>query len=306
MDLQQAIPSVEVENLALAIGFDGCGISQAEYLALHDEPFSHWLNAGFHGEMGYMERNREKRLNPQLLVPGAKSVISVILSYKPQSDSLSLVAPKISRYAYGRDYHLTLKEMLYELLNQLRANYGAVDGRAFVDSAPVLDRAWAEKAGLGWIGKNSMLISPKLGSYIFIGELIVNLDIEPTSRTVPNRCGTCTRCIDACPTGAIVAPRTIDARKCISYLTIEKKSALTSDERNSLNGWAFGCDACQEACPWNQKPLPTRCADFTPLDNLSTLKSNPLQFTPELFSKTFEQSPLARAGFTKVQTLLKP
>ncbi len=306
MDLQQAIPSVEVENLALAIGFDGCGISQAEYLALHDEHFSHWLNAGFHGEMGYMERNREKRLNPQLLVPGAKSVISVILSYKPQSDSLSLVAPKRSRYAYGRDYHLTLKEMLFELLNQLRANYGAVDGRAFVDSAPVLDRAWAEKAGLGWIGKNSMLISPKLGSYIFIGELIVNLDIEPTSRTVPNRCGTCTRCIDACPTGAIVAPRTIDARKCISYLTIEKKSALTSDERNSLNGWAFGCDACQEACPWNQKPLPTRCADFTPLDNLSTLKSNPLQFTPELFSKTFEQSPLARTGFTKVQTLLKP
>ena len=306
MDLQQAIPSVEVENLALAIGFDGCGISQAEYLALHDGHFSHWLNAGFHGEMGYMERNREKRLNPQLLVPGAKSVISVILSYKPQSDSLSLVAPKISRYAYGRDYHLTLKEMLFELLNQLRANYGAVDGRAFVDSAPVLDRAWAEKAGLGWIGKNSMLISPKLGSYIFIGELIVNLDIEPTSRTVPNRCGTCTRCIDACPTGAIVAPRTIDARKCISYLTIEKKSALTSDERNSLNGWAFGCDACQEACPWNQKPLPTRCADFTPLDNLSTLKSNPLQFTPELFSKTFEQSPIARAGFTKVQTLLKP
>lgn len=306
MDLQQAIPSVEVENLALAIGFDGCGISQAKYLALHDGHFSHWLNAGFHGEMGYMERNREKRLNPQLLVPGAKSVISVILSYKPQSDSLSLVAPKISRYAYGRDYHLTLKEMLFELLNQLRANYGAVDGRAFVDSAPVLDRAWAEKAGLGWIGKNSMLISPKLGSYIFIGELIVNLDIEPTSRTVPNRCGTCTRCIDACPTGAIVAPRTIDARKCISYLTIEKKSALTSDERNSLNGWAFGCDACQEACPWNQKPLPTRCADFTPLDNLSTLKSNPLQFTPELFSKTFEQSPLARTGFTKVQTLLKP
>jgi len=306
MDLQQAIPSVEVENLALAIGFDGCGISQAEYLALHDEHFSHWLNAGFHGEMGYMERNREKRLNPQLLVPGAKSVISVILSYKPQSDSLSLVAPKISRYAYGRDYHLTLKEMLFELLNQLRANYGTVDGRAFVDSAPVLDRAWAEKAGLGWIGKNSMLISPKLGSYIFIGELIVNLDIEPTSRTIPNRCGTCTRCIDACPTGAIVAPRTIDARKCISYLNIEKKSALTSDERNSLNGWAFGCDACQEACPWNQKPLPTRCADFTPLDNLSTLKSNPLQFTPELFSKTFEQSPIARAGFTKVQTLLKP
>jgi len=306
MDLQQAIPSVEIEKLALAIGFDGCGISQAEYLALHDEHFSHWLNAGFHGEMGYMERNREKRLNPQLLVPGAKSVISVILSYKPQSDSLSLVATKISRYAYGRDYHLTLKEMLYELLNQLRANYGAVDGRAFVDSAPVQDRAWAEKAGLGWIGKNSMLISPKLGSYIFIGELIVNLDIEPTSRTIPNRCGTCTRCIDACPTGAIVAPRTIDARKCISYLTIEKKSALTSDERNSLNGWAFGCDACQEACPWNQKPLPTRCADFTPLDNLSTLKSNPLQFTPELFSKTFEQSPLARAGFTKVQTLLKP
>ena len=306
MDLQQAIPSVEVENLALAIGFDGCGISQAKYLALHDGHFSHWLNAGFHGEMGYMERNREKRLNPQLLVPGAKSVISVILSYKPQSDSLSLVAPKISRYAYGRDYHLTLKEMLFELLNQLRANYGAVDGRAFVDSAPVLDRAWAEKAGLGWIGKNSMLISPKLGSYIFIGELIVNLDIEPTSRTIPNRCGTCTRCIDACPTGAIVAPRTIDARKCISYLTIEKKSALTSDERNSLNGWAFGCDACQEACPWNQKPLPTRCADFTPLDNLSTLKSNPLQFTPELFSKTFEQSPLARTGFTKVQTLLKP
>lgn len=306
MDLQQAIPSVEIENLALAIGFDGCGISQAESLELHDEHFSQWLNAGFHGEMGYMERNREKRLNPQLLVSGAKSVISVILSYKPQSDSLSLVTPKISRYAYGRDYHLTLKEMLYELLNQLRANYGAVDGRAFVDSAPVLDRAWAEKAGLGWIGKNSMLISPKLGSYIFIGELIVSLDIEPTSRTIPNRCGTCTRCIDACPTGAIVAPRTIDARKCISYLNIEKKSALTSDERNSLNGWAFGCDACQEVCPWNQKPLPTRCADFTPLDNLSTLKGNPLQFTPELFSKTFEQSPIARAGFTKVQTLLKP
>jgi len=250
--------------------------------------------------MGYMERNAEKRIDPTLLVEGAKSIISVLVYYNPGNPSVSTVPPKISRYALSADYHVVVKDMLFKLLDLLRNEYGSVSGRAFVDSAPVLERAWAEKAGLGWIGKNGLLINQKLGSYVFIGELIVNLEIEPSNEVAPNRCGICTKCIESCPTGAIVAPKVVDARKCISYLTIEKKSSLTEEEKSMLNGWCFGCDICQEVCPWNSKrnEAPNEKLKIIPkIANLSPEKLTSMSESD--FASTFGETSILRTGFLK-------
>jgi epoxyqueuosine reductase len=253
-----------------------------------------------HGEMQYMERNINKRLDPTVLVSNAKSVISVLLNYFPGNPVLSTTAPKISRYALSADYHTIIKTMLWQLLDSLRADFGEINGRAFVDSAPVLERAWAQKAGLGWIGKNSMLINPKLGSYTFIGELILDVDIEPSRTSIPNRCGSCTRCIDSCPTGAILAPQIIDAQKCISYLTIEKKSPLTTTEQESLNGWCFGCDICQEACPWNSKATPQKLSSLLPKEEVLSLDANKLlTLSEENFNSIFSDTPVLRTGYKK-------
>ena len=259
-----------------------------------------WLNDGMHGEMSYMERNLDKRINPTLLVPGAKSVISVLLNYYPGNPEISVNSPKISRYALGTDYHTVLKDMLWALLELMRKEFGPINGRAFVDSAPVLERNWAVKAGLGWIGKNSMLIHPKLGTFTFIGELIVDLEIEPSPTQVHNRCGTCTRCIDACPTGAIAAPGVVDARKCISYQTIEKKSPLTDEEKENLNGWCFGCDICQEVCPWNRKIKIASLPSILPKNDITSLPNVQLQkLTQKEFQQFFGETPVARAGYER-------
>jgi len=289
-----------ISSLSLQVGFDACGVSSADCLKEDENRLKQWLTNGMNGEMGYMERNLDKRVDPRILVPNAKSIISVLLSYYPGNPSISTVPPKISRYALSLDYHEVVKEKLYMLLELIRKEFGRVEGRAFVDSAPVLERAWAVRAGLGWIGKNSMLINPKLGSYFFIGELIVDLEIEPTTIEVSNRCGTCTRCLDTCPVSAIVSPMVIDSRKCISYLTIEKKTPLTEDEQKSLNGWCFGCDTCQEVCPWNSKVSTSKCEELKPTPDVISLSSLDLKYIPkEKFDTIFQNTPVNRAGWTK-------
>jgi epoxyqueuosine reductase len=269
-------------------------------MALNDSEnrLNQWLKNGMHGEMDYMERNQDKTIDPTLLVPNAKSVVSVLLSYFPGNPEISKNPPKISRYALGPDYHTTIKMMLLRMLDMIRQEVGPASGRAFVDSAPVLEREWAVKSGLGWIGKNSLLIHPKFGSYIFIGELIIDLEIEPSTHRVPNRCGNCTKCIDTCPTGAIVAPYTVDARKCISYLTIEKKNHLTEEEESSLNGWCFGCDTCQEVCPWNNKIHESTFPQLSPKKEITSLNTEKISaLTEREFGRIFGETPVSRAGF---------
>lgn len=292
-----------IKLLAQQVGFDACGVSSADFLVDEDSHIKHWLAEGMSGEMAYMERNLEKRLDPRILIPNAKSVISVLISYYPGSPKISVDPPKISRYALSSDYHDIIKDKLYLLLKLVQKEFGQVEGRAFVDSGPVLEKTWAVRSGLGWIGKNSLLINPKFGSFIFIGELIVDLEIESTPSETPNRCGTCTRCIDACPTGAIVSPSVIDSRKCISYLTIERKSALTDDEIKMLNGWCFGCDICQEMCPWNSKITISKCEELMPKQEIMSLCPVEMRtISNEKFNMIFKDTPLLRAGWKKVVT----
>lgn len=294
------IPLNIVEAFAKNVGFDACGVTPAGELTDRIKPFNGWINDGMHGEMGYMERNSDKRLDPTLLVPNAKSVVSVLLNYFPGNLPISTKPPKISRYALSVDYHTVIKNMLWQLLDSLRKEFGTINGRAFVDSAPVLERAWAQKSGLGWIGKNSMLINPKIGSYTFLGELIVDVDIETSVNQIPNRCGSCTRCIDACPTGAIVSAGVIDARKCISYLTIEKKSQLTPEEQESLNGWCFGCDICQEVCPWNSKIKVQTLRTILPKKIVLEISDEELpSISEDKFVKVFTDTPVSRANYAK-------
>ncbi len=300
---QSTIIEQKIKTFALEVGFDACGVSSADFLEEEDTHIKHWLAEGMNGEMGYMERNLEKRLDPRILVPNAKSVISVLISYYPESPKISVEPPKISRYALSHDYHDVVRDKLYLLLNLIQKEFGQVEGRAFVDSAPVLEKAWAVRSGLGWIGKNSLLINSKLGSYIFIGELIIDLEIEPSISEIRNHCGTCTRCIDACPTGAILSPSVIDSRKCISYLTIEKKSALTDNEVKMLNGWCFGCDICQEVCPWNSKINISKCEELIPKQEI--LRLSPVEMrtiSNEKFNTIFKNTPLLRTGWERVVT----
>jgi epoxyqueuosine reductase len=289
-------------SIAQMVGFEACGVSSATLLADHKEIFLKWVSQGMNGEMSYMERNADKRLNPSLLVPGAKSVVSVLAHYFPGNPTTVNVPPKISRYALGADYHLVLKDMLHEMLNLIKKEYGGVSGRAFVDSAPVLERAWAERAGLGWIGKNGLLINQELGSYVFLGELVIDMEIEPTAIAAANRCGSCTRCMDACPTGAIVAPKVVDSRKCISYLTIEKKSPLTEDEMMQLNGWCFGCDICQEVCPWNQKKHLASNTSLKPLEKILSFNAEDiLAMNNDSWEQLVQGTALERISLNKMK-----
>ncbi len=287
-----------VEKICDTIGFNAFGVSRVTFLHDQKETLNYWLSENMYGEMGYMARNVDKRLNPALLIEGAKSVISVLVNYYPGTPLVSTNTPKISRYAISIDYHTTIKQMLWQMLDMLRLEFGPITGRAFVDSAPVLERAWAQKAGLGWIGKNGMLINPKLGSFTFIGQLIIDADIELSSTVNPDRCGTCTRCIDACPTGAIVKPGVIDARKCISYLTIEKRTPLTDKEKSSLSGWCFGCDICQEVCPWNGKLTISPSLKILPKPSIIRLCGDDARsLTREYFDSIFKETPVSRAGY---------
>ena len=248
-----------------------------------------------HGKMDYMERWHDKRLDPRLLVDGAKTVVSLLLNYFP-SEQQNIESPKISKYAYGRDYHFVIKEKLKELSEFIRTTIGDVNGRAYVDSAPVMDRAWAKKSGLGWIGKSSNLIHPKAGSFFFIAELIIDLELVPDG-PMKDYCGTCTRCMDACPTQAIVQPQVVDGSKCISYFTIELKEAIPIDQKGKFNNWAFGCDVCQDVCPWNRFSSPTKEKDFTAIPELLNMKQKEWEeITEEVFQKIFKESPLQRRG----------
>jgi epoxyqueuosine reductase len=273
-----------------------CGISKAGFLEEEAPRLENWLNSKRNGEMSYMENHFDKRLNPTLLVDDSKSVISLLLNYYPEQfqnpDSY-----KISKYAYGQDYHFVIKEKLKELLFSIQSTIGDVSGRAFVDSAPVLDKAWAAKSGLGWIGKNSNLLTQKVGSFYFIAELIVDLDLEYDNATT-DHCGTCTACIDACPTQAIVAPYIVDGSKCISYFTIELKENIPQEMKGKFDDWAFGCDICQDVCPWNKFSKANNEPLFNPNPELlSMTKKDWKEITEETFKVVFKDSPLKRAKF---------
>lgn len=255
-----------------------------------------WLNEGRHGQMKYMENHFDKRLDPTLLVDGAKSVISLLLNYYPEETQVDNTY-KISKYAYGQDYHFVIKSKLKELLHSIQEHIGEVGGRAFVDSAPVLDKAWAAKSGLGWVGKNSNLLSKQVGSFFFIAELIVDIELEYDT-PVTDHCGSCTACLDACPTQAIIEPYVVDGSKCISYFTIELKDNLPASMKGSFDDWAFGCDVCQDVCPWNRFSKPHREPLFNPHpDLLSMTKKDWEEITEDTFRKVFKNSAVKRTKF---------
>ena len=285
-----------VKNEAKRLGFLSCGISKAEFLEEEAPRLENWLNQNMHGEMRYMENYFDKRLDPTKLVPGSKSVISLLLNYYP-SEIQNSDSYKISKYAYGRDYHFVIKEKLKEMLATLQDEIGDFHGRAFVDSAPVLDKAWAAKSGLGWIGKHSNLLSKKTGSFYFIAELIVDLELEYDT-PVTDHCGSCTACIDACPTNAIVEPYKVDGSKCISYFTIELKDELPNSYKDQFDDWMFGCDVCQDVCPWNRFSKPHNEPLFNPHPQLlENEKKDWEEITRETFNEIFRKSAVKRTKF---------
>lgn len=285
-----------VKEEAKRLGFLSCGISKAGFLEQEAPRLENWLKNNRNGQMAYMENHFDKRLDPTLLVDDGKSVVSLLLNYYPDSTQNS-ESFKISKYAYGQDYHFVIKDKLKELLHSIQENIGEVSGRAFVDSAPVLDKAWAAKSGLGWIGKNSNLITQKVGSFYFIAELIIDLELE-YDHAVTDHCGTCTACIDACPTQAIVAPYIVDGSKCISYYTIELKENLPEEMKGKFDEWMFGCDTCQDVCPWNRFSKPHSEPLFNPnSDLLSFTKKDWLEITEETFRAVFKNSPIKRTKF---------
>jgi epoxyqueuosine reductase len=284
-----------IKSEAKRLGFDFCGISKAEFLEQEAPRLEKWLSENKHGEMKYMENYFDKRLDPRLLVEGSKSVISLLYNYYPEQQQISGV-PKISKYAYGKDYHEIIKEKLHELLFSLKEKIGDISGRAFVDSAPVLDKAWAAKSGLGWIGKNSNLINKQHGSFFFIAELIVDLELEYDG-PIKDYCGTCTKCLDACPTGAIVEPFIVDGSKCISYLTIELKDEIPSEFAGKMDGWAFGCDVCQDVCPWNSFSKTHSQPLFSNERLLNFSEGEWNELTEETFNIIFKNSAVKRTKY---------
>ncbi|MDX1326564.1 MAG: tRNA epoxyqueuosine(34) reductase QueG, partial [Arenibacter sp.] len=286
-----------IKEEAKRLGFLSCGISKAEFLEEEAPRLEKWLQNNMNGEMGYMENHFDKRLDPTKLVEGSKSVVSLLLNYYPEKTQVEGTY-KISKYAYGQDYHHVIKSKLKQLHQFITEEIGEVHGRAFVDSAPVLDKAWAAKSGLGWIGKNSNLLTQQVGSFYFIAELIIDLELEYDSR-VTDHCGTCTACLDACPTQAIVAPYVVDGSKCISYFTIELKDELPSEFQGKFDEWMFGCDVCQDVCPWNRFSKPHQEPLFNPKPELlSMTKKDWEEITEEVFRKVFQKSAVKRTKYT--------
>ncbi len=278
------------------LGFLACGISRADFLEEEAPRLERWLRQGMHGEMAYMENHFDKRLDPRKLVPGAKSVVSLLLNYFPPARQQEGTY-QVSKYAYGEDYHRVIKDKLHELLAYITTEIGQVQGRAFVDSAPVLDKAWAARSGLGWIGKNANLLTKEVGSFYFIAELILDLDLEADG-PVTDHCGTCTACLDACPTQAIVQPYVVDASRCISYFTIELKNQIPSEFKGEWQDWIFGCDVCQDVCPWNRFAKPHQERRFTPQNELLEMSRGDWEeLTAEAFAGLFPKSAVKRTKF---------
>ncbi len=287
-----------IKQKAEKFGFQSCGISKAEFLEEEAPHLETWLNKGYHGEMKYMENHFDKRLNPTLLVDGAKSVISLSYNYFPKVKIDEINNFKISKYAYGEDYHEVIKDILKNMVAEIQEEIGEFGFRVFVDSAPVLEKAWARKSGLGWVGKNANLITKKHGSFYFLAEIICDLELE-YDLAVTDHCGSCRACIDACPTQAIVSDRIVDGSKCISYATIELKNEIPDYFNGKMNDWIFGCDVCQDVCPWNRFSAPTLQEKFAPnFQKLNFRKNEWKELTQELFSEIFKKSAVKRTKFS--------
>jgi epoxyqueuosine reductase len=283
-----------IKQKAKALGFSFCGISKAEFLSEEAPKAEMWLQRKYQGKMSYLENYFDKRLDPTLLVPGAKSVISLLYNYFPKKDLSQEGEYKIAKYAYGEDYHVVVKDKLKALLHEIQQEVGEIQGRAFVDSAPVMERAWAKRSGLGWIGKNSLLINREMGSFFFLAEIIVDLELEYDG-PIKDYCGTCTACIDACPTDAIAEPYVVDGSKCISYFTIELKEEIPDDVKGKFGNWIFGCDICQDVCPWNSFARPHQEPRFNPTSDIEGMTRKQWQeITDDVFEKLFQKSPVKR------------
>ena len=291
-----------IKQLAAKLGFDYCGIAKAELLSDDAKRLESWLNKGMHGSMQYMENHFDMRIDPRKLVPDAKSVITLLLNYLPEQEQ-KITSPKIAKYAFGNDYHQVIREKLKSFLEEIKLAVGEVNGRGFVDSAPVLERSWAQKTGLGWIGKNGNLINKQSGSFFFIATMIVDLELEYDNAYAKDYCGTCTRCIDNCPTEAILPDKVVDGSKCISYFTIELKDALIPDTmKDNFDNWMFGCDVCQDVCPWNRFAKNTHEIKFTPIPAILNFTNNDWEeLTEENFKLIFKNSPLKRSKFAGIK-----
>lgn len=288
--------STTIKTLAKSLGFSFCGIAKAQFLEKEAPRVEAWLNKGYQGEMAYLVNHFDKRLDPTLLVPGAKSVVTLLYNYFPDQAPKHTDA-KIAKYAYGNDYHEVLKQKCKALMELIESHIGKVEGRAFTDSAPVMERAWAERSGLGWIGKHGLLINKGHGSYFFIAELILDLECDYDT-PIKDYCGSCTACVDACPTEAILPNKTLNASKCISYLTIELKEAIPTHFKGKMENWIFGCDICQDVCPWNRFSKPHTEPQFEILDEIKNYsKSDWTEITEEVFKKVFSKSAIKRTKY---------
>ena len=295
-----------IKQQAYLLGFDYCGIAKAQMLDDDAKRLENWLNTNMHGQMKYMENYFDMRVDPRKLVPGAKSVITLLKNYFPSQQQMP-ATPKISKYAYGKDYHEVIRSKMKTFLQLMQDEIGEINGRGFVDSAPVLERSWAQRSGLGWVGKNGNMLTKESGSFFFIATLITDLELEYDDPFAKDFCGNCTRCIDACPTDAILPGRVVNGSKCISYYTIELKDSLIPGEmRGKFNDWAFGCDVCQDVCPWNRFSKPTDEPEFTPIPEVLNLATKEWeQMTEESFKKIFKHSPISRTKWKGMQRNIK-
>ncbi|MFL0685146.1 MAG: tRNA epoxyqueuosine(34) reductase QueG [Algoriphagus aquaeductus] len=292
-----------LKSTAKRLGFDFCGIAKAEFLESEAPRLEEWLNRNYQGKMAYLANHFDKRLDPTKLVEGAKTVVSLIYNYYPEKQlSHQPEDLKLAKYAYGQDYHDVIRAKLTEFLEVIREEIGEINGRSFVDSAPVMERQWAQRAGLGWIGKNSLLLNRQMGSFFFLAELIIDLEATPDTALAKDYCGTCTACMDACPTDAIVQPEVIDASKCISYLTIELKEAIPNEFTGKMENWVFGCDICQDVCPWNRFSRTHQEPAFQPNPELSQFTNREwIEMTEETFKRVFAKSAVKRTKFSGIK-----